>query len=70
LATRKRLIEHNFPLADISEASARDKNVRLVTPLYLVGAAAAGLLPRHCLCRAEDKRKEKRECLNPLRALQ
>jgi len=66
----RRFIEYNLPLADISEASARDKNVRLVTPLYLAAAAAAGLLPRHRLCRAEDKRKEMRECLNPLRALQ
>ncbi len=55
----KRLIEYNLPLADISEASARDKNVRLVIPPHLVGAAAVGLLPRHRLCRAEGRRKEK-----------
>jgi len=28
MTIRKRLIEHNLPLADISEASAREKNIR------------------------------------------
>lgn len=34
---KKRLIEYDLPLAEISEASAREKNIRHGHPDYAVG---------------------------------
>jgi adenine-specific DNA methylase len=50
----KRLIEYDLPLADISEASAREKNTHRgprppFHPAHLVGVPPPGLLPRHRL---------------------